>query len=212
MLKIYNADFSPNATRTRGVAYELELDFEMVEVDLRSGGNKTPEYLALNPNGKVPVMDHDGFVLWESRAINAYLASLKPEKGLCPTDTKTRGVIDQWSYWQAIHLGPTMQRISFERLLKKAFGMGEPDESAIESQLKELPSLLAVLNGGLEGKDFITGDLTIADYALISTFVTHEKAGMPVADYPDISAWVERMNARPAWQKATAPVLAMFAG
>ena len=76
-MKLYNSNFSPNALRVRAVAAELGIPLEIIEVDLRKGEHKTASYLALNPNGKVPVLVDGDFVLWESRAINGYLASLE---------------------------------------------------------------------------------------------------------------------------------------
>jgi glutathione S-transferase len=128
-MKLYNANFSPNALRVRAVAAELGIDFELIEVDLRGGDNRSADFLSINPNGKVPVLVDDDFVVWESRAINSYLASKKPERGLHPDDPKSRATVDQWLYWQAIHLGPAMQKLSFERFLKAKFGMGDPDQS-----------------------------------------------------------------------------------
>ena len=96
-MKLYNSNFSPNALRVRAVAAELGIELDIVEVDLRKGENKTASYLAMNPNGKVPVLVDADFVLWESRAIDAYLASLRPEPGLYPDDAKKRAIIDQWS-------------------------------------------------------------------------------------------------------------------
>jgi len=213
-MKLYNANLSPNALRARAAIAELGLDVEIVDVDLRGGGNRTPEFLRLNPNGKVPVLVEEGpggdFVLWESRAINAYLASLKPEKGLYPDDPKTRATIDQWSYWGAIHFGPTIQRVVFERLLKPMFGMGEADEAVIEQQMKELAQFLPVLEAALKGKDWICGELTIADFALASVLVYRDQAKIALDAYPSIEAWLQRMEARPSWQKAIEPVMAMF--
>ncbi len=79
-MKLYNANFSPNALRVRAVVYELGIEVEKIEVDIR-GGNRTPEYLKLNPNGKVPVLVDGDTVIWESRAINAYLASKFRRRG-----------------------------------------------------------------------------------------------------------------------------------
>ena len=83
-MKLYNSNFSPNALRVRAVAAELGIPLDIVEVDLRKGENKTASYLAINPNGKVPVLVDGDFVLWESRAINGYLASLRPEHVFIP--------------------------------------------------------------------------------------------------------------------------------
>jgi glutathione S-transferase len=154
IMKLYNSNFSPNALRVRAVAAELGIDLEIIEVDFRKGEHKAASYLELNPNGKVPVLVDGDFVLWESRAINGYLASLKPEHGLYPDDAKRRALIDQWSHWQAIHLGPAMQKVAFERVMKSKFGMGEPDENTIASGLKEIDQFLPILDANLKGKEW----------------------------------------------------------
>jgi len=211
-MKLYNSNFSPNALRVRAVANELGLALELVEVDLRKGDNKTTDYLKLNPNGKVPVLVDGDFVIWESRAINAYLASLKPEKRLYPADPRTRAIIDQWSYWQAIHLGPAMQRVAFERVMKQKFGMGEPDEGAIAGQLKEVAQFLPILDANLDGKDWVAGDLSLADFAMASTFMFRVPAAISLAGTPNVTAWIDRLEARPSWQAAVAPLLALSGG
>lgn len=209
-MKLYNADLSPNALRVRAVAKELGTELDIIDVDMRGGENKSEAYLAMNPNGKVPVLVDGDFVLWESRAINAYLAGLKGK--LYPQDMKKRALVDQWSYWHAVHLGPATQRVVFERLLKKMFGMGEPDESAIESSLKELAQFMAVLDANLADKEWVAGELSIADFAVASTFVYRKGARISLDDAPNVEAWLGRMEKRPSWQAAVAPVLAMMAG
>jgi len=209
-MKLYNASLSPNALRVRAVARELGIELEIVDVDLRKGENKTASYLAMNPNGKVPVLVDDDLVLWESRAINAYLASLRPERGLYPADLKKRAIIDQWSYWQAIHLSPAVQRVVFERFLKPMFGMGDPDEKAIEGSLKEVDQFLPVLDSNLAGREWVAGHLSIADFAMASTFVYRKGARMTLANAPNVAAWIERIEARPSWQAAIAPIRSML--
>jgi glutathione S-transferase len=209
-MKLYNANLSPNALRVRAVVNELNIALEVIDVDLRSGGNRTKEFLALNPNGKVPVLVDGDFVLWESRAINGYLATMKPESGLYPTDVRKRAMVDQWSYWQAVHFGPVIQRLVFERLLKSRLGRGEPDGQVIENSLNELAQLLPVLDASLAGKDWIVGALSLADFAVGSTLVYARPAQISLADTPNVSAWIERLEARPSWQAATAPVVAFL--
>ena len=204
---LYNANLSPNALRVRAVAHELGIELEIVDVDLRKGENKSASFLALNPNAKVPVLVDSDFVLWESRAINGYLASLKAERGLYPEGLRKRAVVDQWSYWQAIHLGPAMQRIVFERLLKSKFGMGDPDEKSLEGSLKEVAQFLAVLEANLSDKEWVAGQLSIADFAVASTFVFRKSAGISLESAPHVSGWIDRLESRESWQAAVRPAL-----
>ena len=203
-MKLYNSPGSPNALRTRAVAFELGFDPEIINVNIGTGDNRKPEFLAINPNGKVPVLVDGDVVIWESRAINAYLAALKPERNFYPTDLVKRAAVDQWSYWQAIHLGPAMQRVAFERVQKKGFGRGEPDESTITGELKTVAELLPILDAALTGKQWIVGDLSIADFALATTFTLRKEARLGVEAHPNVTAWIDRLEATPGWQKAIA--------
>jgi glutathione S-transferase len=207
-MKFYNADFSPNCLRVRAVAAELGIELEIVDVDLRKGAPDAMK--ALNANGKVPVLDDNGFGLWESRAINAYLAGKDPAKRLYPDDLVARAQIDQWSYWQAIHLGPAMQKVGFERAMKKKFGMGEPDESKIADSVVEIDKFLKVFDSGLGDRDWIAGDLSIADFALASTFMFRDAARISLSAAPRVAAWIARMETRDSWQKASAPIVAFL--
>lgn len=209
-MKLYNANLSPNALRVRAVVFELGLDVEIVDVDLRSGENRTAEYLALNPNGKVPTLVDGDFVVWESRAIDAYLASKKPEKNLYPQDPQTRAIIDQWSYWNAIHLSSAIQPIVYEKLVKKLFGRGDPDESIVEAKMKELGQLLPVLDTGLKDKEWLASTLSIADFAMASVFVFRDPLGLHLNETPNVASWMGRMDALPSWQKAVAPINAFM--
>ncbi len=204
-MKLYSVLLSPNALRSRLVIAELGLPVEIVEVDMAAGENRSPEYLALNPNGKVPTLVDGDFVLWESRAINAYLAAQRPESDLYPADPKRRARVDQWSYWQAVHYGPALQAISFQRVLKKVFGMGDSDEAAIAGELKTKDQLLPVLDAALAGRDYVEGTLSIADIALAGTLAVHGPAGFGIDAYPNIATWYERLSSRPAWQQTLAP-------
>jgi len=208
-MKLYNVNGSPNALRSRAVIYELNAPVEIVDIDMSKGENRTPEFLALNPNGKVPTFTDGDLVIWESRAINAYLAAKFPAANLYPTDLAQRAMVDQWSNWQAIHLGPSMQRVAFERVQKKVFGRGEPDEAAIAGDVKTVADLLPLLDRALAGKEWIAGQLSLADFALATTFIIRTAARLGVEAHPNVVAWIARMEARPSWEKAIAPVREM---
>ena len=211
-MRLYNAGLSPNALRVRAVANELGIELELVDVDLRDAKAKVETLLPWNPNAKVPVLVDGDFALWESRAIIAWLASLKPEAGLYPADPKRRGVVDQWSFWGAAHLGPVLQRISFERFIKPRFGIGPPDEAAIAAPLSEIAQFLRVLDGGLAGKEWLAGELSLADFSIAPTLIYRDVAGIDLAAAPNVARWMQRIEARPSWQKAAAPVRDFIAG
>ena len=211
-MRLYNAGLSPNALRVRAVANELGIELELVDVNLLDAKEKVDTLLPWNPNAKVPVLVDGDFVLWESRAIIAYLASLRPEAGLYPADPKRHGIIDQWGYWGAIHLGLALQRVSFERFVKARFDMGAPDEAAIAGPVSEIARLLAVLDGGLAGKDWLADELSLADFSIAPTLIYRDVAGIDMGKTPNVARWMERIEARPSWQKAVAPVHAFIAG
>jgi len=204
-MKLYNSPGSPNALRSRAVAYELGLDPEIINVNIGNGENRKPEYLAVNPTGRVPTLVDGDLVVWESRAINAYLAAKVPQRGLYPNDLAKRAMIDQWVFWQAIHLGPAMQRVQFERVQKKGFGRGEPDESTIVGEVKTVAYDLGILDAALAGKFWVASDLSIADFALATTFMLRKSAQQGVENFPNVAAWIERLEATSGWQKAIAP-------
>ena len=204
-MKLYNSNGSPNALRSRAVIHELGVPVEIIDLDFSKGDNRTPQFLALNPNGKVPTFTDGDVVIWESRAINAYLAAKYPGANLYPVDLAQRAMVDQWSNWQAIHLGPSMQRVAFERVQKKAFGRGDADEAAIAADVKTVADLLPILDAQLAGKEWVTGSLSLADFALATTFILRKRAQLGVEAFPNVTAWIERLEARPAWEKAIAP-------
>jgi glutathione S-transferase len=205
LMKLYNADLSPNCLRVRAAIQELGLPVELVEVDLRAKP-RSPALLAVNPNGKVPAfVDDDGFALFESRAISTYLASKLPERDLYPADAKRRALVDQWSYWAALQLSPPMQLVAFQRVLKPKFGMGPTDEAVVKEKLAEVDSNLPILDRALEsgeGKGWLVGELSLADFAVAASFYLRKAAQISLAKVPNVERWIERLEALPSWQRA----------
>ena len=97
-----------------------------------------------------------------------------------------------------------MQRINFERAQKKGFGRGEPDEASLTGELKTVAELLGILDAALAGKQWIAGDLSLADFALATTFMLRKAAKLGVEAFPNVTAWIERLEATPGWPKAIA--------
>ena len=115
MLKIYGTELSSPSNKVKFVANELGLEYEYKSVNLISGENKLEEHLKLHPAGKVPVIDDDGFVLFESNAIIRYLA-VKSDSPLYPAGTKQRALVDQWSDFVSLHISSSVGRILMNRV------------------------------------------------------------------------------------------------
>ena len=103
-MKLYVLPPSPRAFKVIALKNHLGIECEMQLVDLSKGDQFTPTYIAMNPNSKMPVLEDDGFVLWESNAILLYLASKKPHSGLWPTDPKDQADVVRWLAWESAHL------------------------------------------------------------------------------------------------------------
>jgi glutathione S-transferase len=211
-VKIYDFAPSPNARKVRFVAYEIGLEPTFVNVNIFKGESHTPEFLAKNPNGRIPVLEDGNFILWESNAIVSYLAQAHPEKGLLPTDLQRRCEVDQWMFWQSAHLSSAVGKLAFERFVKKAVGMGEPDEAVVKAGLAEFKGCAEVLNTTLKDKEYLVGWLSLADFSVASLLTVHELCGIDLAPYPAIRSWFGRMMARESVKRGQADAAAAMRG
>ncbi len=194
---------SPRAIKVIALAQHLGLDCEICIVDLFKGEQTKPEFARLNPNKKMPVLEDNGFVLWESNAILQYLASKKPESGLWPTDAKRQADISRWQFWDMAHWDPSCAILVFERVVKQLSGQGDPDPAQIAKGEQEFRRYAEVLDGTLKGRKWLTGnDLTVADFSIGAGMVYSEQAKYPMAPYSEIRRWYANLAALPGWKKA----------
>jgi glutathione S-transferase len=200
-MKLYINVLSPNVRRVRLTAAVLGLSLDEKVVDLAKGEHRSPEYLALNPNGAVPTLVDGDFVLTESRAIMQYLASKKPEAGLVPRDEAARADVTRWQFWDAAHFSPQLGTMTFEKIIKPMMG-GEPDTRKIDEALSNFRRFAAVLDKRLEGRSYVVGTaLTIADLTLASSLMYATQLEIPLPEFPNIAAWYARITALDAWKK-----------
>jgi glutathione S-transferase len=157
----------------------------------------------MNPNGRVPVLVDDDFVLFESTAILRYLSG-KKACALVPTTLRGQADVDRWLAWQLAHLGPAMSKVAFERIVKKLTGQGAPDEAAIAAGSAEFAKLTALLDGALETRDYLAETLSLADFALASHYSLASMCGLDIAPYPRVHAWLARMLGRDSMKRALA--------
>jgi len=126
-MRLYHFPVSTNSRRVRMAAAQLEIELELVHVDLPKGEQRSPEFLRINPNGRVPVLEDDGFLLDESHAIMQYLAVRTPGQTLYPMAPRPRADVNRWLFWSAQHFQPAASVLNWERVIKPFLGRGESD-------------------------------------------------------------------------------------
>jgi glutathione S-transferase len=202
-MDFYYGRVSGNSTRAAFGLLEAGVTFQPHLLDTRSGENRSAEYLSINPMGKIPSLVDGGFKLWESNAINWYIAEKFPKAGLLPTSVDRRALVQHWLLFQTGHVSPAciaVYRESNQRM--RAFWQTSPNPQAAEAGRKELARYLPVLEGALANQDWLERDFTIADIAYAPHLVVLAEGGFDFSPYPRMRGWLDRMQARPAWQKA----------
>lgn len=214
MLKIYGADLSSPSNKVRFVANCLGLDYEYRSVNLVSGENRSEGHLKLHPGGKVPVIDDDGFVLFESNAIIRYLAA-KCESPLYPGGVRQRGQVDQWTDFVSHHIATAMGRVVFNRVFAPFLNQ-EVDERALTEGLSFLERFLPVVDAPLKERRYLAGgELTLADFSLLAALDPAEVAQVGLSGYLNIMRWRQDLMARDFYtkcHKSYGDVLAAMAG
>jgi glutathione S-transferase len=201
MMKLHVAPPSPRAFKVLAVARHLGIQFELCPVDLLGGAHARPEFVALNPNRKMPVLEDDGFVLWESNAIMQYLASKRPDAGLLPDDPRARADVARWQFWESAHWDPACATLVFERMLKPVLGQGEPSPSEVARGEEGVRRFGAVLDGRLAGRRFLCGDgPTLADFAVGAWLNYAERAAYPLDGFAAVRRWYAGLTELPAWR------------
>ena len=197
MLKVWGRATSSNVQKVMWTAAELGLKVERLDLGGTFGGNDTPEYLAMNPNGLVPTVEHEGEVFWESNSVVRYLAGRYGVGTLAPEDLAQRAVAERWMDW----LLSTIQQnwaTMYQGLVRTA--PSKRDMVKIDEGIARLGDSYQILDQQLANRAYILGDdLTIADIPLgVSMYRYHElKVERP--ELPNIDAWYRRLCARPAY-------------
>ena len=197
-IKLYDFPSSPNCQRVIVVLEEKKLPYEKVPIDLKKMEQKKPDFLKLNPYGKVPVVIDGSTVLYESLIINDYLEEKYPETPLMPKDPGKRAKARILLDYGMNHLDPPYQKIRKEMMKDEK----ERDQQAIEAARKELRHLLGRLERDLGDQEYLAGEFSLVDAALIPRFARLAGMGvLPDASLPKLGQWIERMKKRPSVQK-----------
>jgi glutathione S-transferase len=200
-MKLYYFPPSPNTRKAHAVAIHLGLPLDLRLIDLQQGEQRTPEFMALNPTGRTPVLQDGDFILWESTAIMQYLASQVPNS-LWPEDARSRADIMRWQSWQLAHWHGVCQPLQYENFVKPLLQLGEPDPQVVQEATERFHQEAAVLNDHLAEREFLVGDgLTLADFSVASDLTYAGPGQFPLTDYAHLRAWYARIEALPAWQQ-----------
>jgi glutathione S-transferase len=201
-LKLHVFPPSPRAFKVLAVASYLRLDYELCMVDFSKGAHKSPEFTALNPNQRMPVLEDGEFALWESNAITQYLALKRPESGLLPSDPLQRAIVNQWQFWDMAHWDQACATLIFENHVKALFNRGNPDAAKIAEGEERFRRIAPVLDGHLQNRKFILGDtLTVADFSIGAALNLAKVARIPAEGYPNIVRWHRALAELPGWRK-----------
>ncbi len=202
-MKLYTLPGSPNSRKVVAVLNHLGMSAEIVGLDFASGDTSSPDFLALNPNGMVPVLVDGNVTLWESNAINIYLVEKAGGSSLFPTDPKLRSDIVRWQFWELAHFNRAFGTLVFEGVVKPKFGMGPPREGLVDFCLQELGRYAPVLDSRLEGRDTLVGaGITLADYAMICLEKYRGAIAFDWSRFANINRYFEAMRATDAWARA----------
>lgn len=207
MLKLYGVPFS-RAARNMWLCREIGLEHEEIEISLAKGDHRSEEFLAVNPNGKIPAIDDDGFCLWESMAINFYLAK-KYGGDLMPRDIQGEAQVLQWSFWVMTEIEKTMFTLFYQRItfppgsrLEEFFRGRIVKDPEVEREAREaLEKPFSTLNQHLADRDYLLGsDFTVADLNVASILRMGATVKLDLSDFPNMQQWLQRCLSRPAAQ------------
>jgi glutathione S-transferase len=197
MVKIFGAKRG-NPFRCHVLVKEIGLDYEEVSVDLSKGEQNSLEYRMINPNSKIPSMVDGDFILWESMAINNYLAAkYKPE--LLGDSLEDKALIDQWSYWSILEIQPHFFSIAFQKFRVPE---DQKDEKVLQKAMSELPRVLTILEEHLKEREFMLGSkFSLADINVASTVAASQFAQYDISKYTNITRWLQNLYERPSFKE-----------
>ena len=204
-MKLYAIVGSPNSRKVLAVANHLGTELDIEYLDLFAGDARQPAYTALNPNAMVPTLVDGDLKLWESNAINQYLADQSADETLFPQDLAHRADIVRWQSWELAHFNQAFGTLALEAVAKPSFMDIQGDAAVIDWAKGQLNRFASVLNNHMQGRNYVVGDnITLADYSMIHVEFFKEAIPFDWTPYPHLNAYFERMRQSQHWL-ATAP-------
>jgi glutathione S-transferase len=205
MLTLYSTLLSANGRKVEAACHHLGLEPRIERVNVYAGEGRRPDYLQINPAGKIPTLVDGDLVLSESNAILLYLSESHGDLRLYSRDPAERAVIASWLFWEAAHWQPVLSLVlaaSVGPLLRSGAGASRATEPDWKDE--RLLPLLARLEGSLRGRAFLAGEaLSLADFSVGGMTTYFRATGFPFESHPRLSTWIARLEELDAW-RATA--------
>jgi glutathione S-transferase len=198
-MKLYYSDIL-SAARACAVAQYLDAPVEYAYLDFADGDHRKADYLAINPNGKVPTLVNGERITWEADAV---ICQLSEDMGadLWPHDTR-QIEITRWFSWNQQHFTRAGGALYFENIVKKRFGIGAPDPAVVEEALGEFRRWAAVLNEHLKDRAWLVGNsITVADFSVAMALPYADDARLPLGEFANICRWHDRLNEIESWRE-----------
>ncbi|ASJ73183.1 glutathione S-transferase family protein [Granulosicoccus antarcticus] len=199
-MRLYHHPMSTNARRVLMTAEHLGIKLDLVLVDLAKAEQNAPEFLKLNPNQRIPVLEDEGFVLWESYAIMQYLADITLGQTVYPVDPKARADVNRWLFWCAQDFMPGVSILNWENSIKTMIGIGPSDPEAVTRGESLLGSAAGILDEHLANCEWICeSGLSLADFAISAPLADQDRACLPVKELKNLQRWLKQVQALDAW-------------
>jgi glutathione S-transferase len=200
-MRLYSGVISPNGKRVRIAAAEAGVTLETALVDFQKGEQRAPEYLALNPMGKVPTLTEGDFALWESAAIMCFVARKGGSESF-PSEARAEADTLRWLFFGACHVDPHFTTLVVERFLKGR--RKEVEDVALTASAEQwLARFVPVVEGQVAEHEFLTGRFSVADIALGCSLELYPLVRFDLGPYPATRVWLERLKARESWKDAS---------
>ncbi|MBI5149983.1 MAG: glutathione S-transferase family protein [Candidatus Omnitrophica bacterium] len=200
MIKLYGVGISFNVNKVRYCLNYLNLKYDWVQTNPMQGENQKPEYLEICPTGKIPAMEIDGLKLFESNAINKYLATTN-NSPIYPQDAQKRAVVDAWMDYTAIHVAAAVGRVFFNRVVAPMLGQ-KVDGASLQVGLEFLDKYFPILEKQLSQNTYLAGtEFSLADINLLAVLDPCELAQISLAKYPSITKWRNGLRSQNFYQK-----------
>lgn len=192
---------TPNAHKPCAVARYLDAPVEFVHLDLGRGEQRSKEFLAINPNGKVPALVDGDLALWEAQAIMCHLAQ-RMGSDLWPKQEHLQVEVIRWFSWEQAHFSHQGGRLFFEHAIKPHFGLGETDAGIVADADRQFRVYAEVLDRHLQQRAWLLGDcLSLADFSTAAMLPYAQAARLPLDGFEHIQRWHAQLQQLPAWRE-----------